>query len=103
VSPLEVRLAALAASGQTVTYGDLARTLGLSGPGTIRQLTEMLEDLMAADIAAGRPLRAALCTGRLSGGMPGAGFFEAARRLGCHFDDPAAFVAEQRVALAPRP
>ncbi len=37
---------------------------------------------MAADAEAGRPLRAAVCAGRLLGGLPAPGFFAAAARLG---------------------
>jgi hypothetical protein len=99
VTPLEARLADLAAQGQTITYGELARGLGLSGLGTIRQLTDALEALMAIDKAAGQPFRAALCCARLSDGLPAPGFFDTARRLGCRIGDPAAFVADERAAL----
>jgi hypothetical protein len=63
-----------------------------------------LEALMAEDAAAGRPFRAALCEGKLRGGLPAPGFFEAAQRLGRFsgpFDGPEAeaFVACERRAL----
>lgn len=95
MTPLETRLAALAAAGATCTYGALARDLGLR----MGDLTMALEALMAKDAAAGRPLRAALCEGRLAGGMPARGFFLAAAALGLVVDDPAAFVQAQRAAL----
>lgn len=72
----------LAARGETVGYAELARRLGLDGPGRISVLGAALEALMARDAAEGRPFRAALCAGRISGGLPARGFFEAATRLG---------------------
>ena len=62
MKPLETRLAALAAAGDTVTYGDLSRDLGLR----MVELTTQLETLMEEDAAAGRPFRAALLHQRLS-------------------------------------
>jgi hypothetical protein len=98
MSPLEARLAQLGLAGQTATYGGLARELGLR----MADLTAALEALMLVDAAAGRPLRAALCEGRLSGGLPARGFFDVARALGYDVRDPAAFVARHRVALSSR-
>lgn len=92
---LAARLAELAGAGSTVTYGALARDLGLR----IGDLTAGLEALMAEDAAAGRPLRAALCAGRLSDGLPARGFFDTAAALGFDIGDPAAFAASQRQAL----
>jgi len=95
MSPLETRLAGLAAAGQTMTYGALARDLGWR----IGALTAALEALMEVDFAAGRPLRAALCEGRLSHGLPAPGFFQRAVGLGCRIDDAEAFVAATRTQL----
>ncbi|MGL4320556.1 MAG: hypothetical protein ACRCS3_06800 [Paracoccaceae bacterium] len=95
MTPLEARLAALGAAGQTITYGALARDLGWR----MAELTAALEALMTIDAAADRPLRAALCEGRLSGGLPARGFFDAARALGYDVRDPAGFVAHHRAAL----
>ena len=101
---LEVRLAQLAASGQTIPYGVLARDLGLTGPGVIAQLTQALETLMERDAGLGLPLRAAICCGRLNGGLPGAGFFEKAAELGCYHDqDRAEFISTQRARLFAHP
>lgn len=101
---LDEALAGLVAAGETVTYGDLARHLGIPGPGSIAVLAAALEATMAADAAADRPLRAALCTGRTLDGLPAAGFFEAAARLGRYAGPPqgteaAAFVAAERARL----
>lgn len=83
-----------------VTYQSLAKTLELSPPNTILQLTDALERLIAEDIAAGRPLIAALVISRARGGLPAPGFFECARRLGrfpdtlCDTEDKALYAAE---------
>jgi hypothetical protein len=98
IPALEPRLAALARAGETTTYGALARDLGLTGPGTIAQLSQALEALMEADAAAGRPLRAALCRARTSD-LPAPGFFAKASALGLTPSDPAAFTDAQRAAL----
>lgn len=101
---LDAALDMLVRAEETVTYGDLARHLGIEGPGSIARLTAALEATMAVDAAAGRPLRAALCTGRTRGGLPAAGFFEAAAFLGCyqgpsHGPEAAAFAELQRMTL----
>ncbi len=93
---LETRLAALAAAGQTVTYGALARDLGLR----MGELTAALEALMEEDAGRNAPLRAAVCEGRMAGGMPAKGFFDKAAELGFDLSDPAGFVAAQRAALS---
>lgn len=95
MSELATRLADLAGRGQTITYGALARDLGWR----IAELTAALEALMEDDARAGRPLRAALCEGRLAGGQPAQGFFLKAADLGFDVSDPAAFVADQRARL----
>ncbi|MFN3280139.1 MAG: hypothetical protein ACK40I_00470 [Tabrizicola sp.] len=93
---LEARLAALAAARQTITYGELARDLGLR----MADLTARLETLMEEDAAAGRPFRAALLRQRLSPyQLPAPGFFLKAAALGHPTDDPGAFVRSQRRAL----
>lgn len=98
MTPLEIRLAALAAAGQTIPYGALARDLGLR----MAELTAALEALMEADTAAGNPLRAALCEARLTPGLPARGFFDKAAALGHDVSDPAAFIAKQRQLLSAR-
>jgi hypothetical protein len=83
---------------QTVTYGALARDLGWR----MAELTAALEATMDRDAAAGRPLRAVLCEGRLAGGLPARGFFEKAACLGRDVTDPVAMVAAERAALFSR-
>jgi hypothetical protein len=93
---LDTRLAALAAAGETITYGALAKDLGLR----ISDLTTQLEALMEHDAAQGKPFRAALLRQRLSPDhLPAPGFFRKAAELGRPTDDPAAFTATQRQAL----
>lgn len=101
---LEAELARLAAEGGTVGYGELARRLEIGGPGQIARLTALLEATMAEDAAAGRPFRAALCEGKLRGGLPARGFFETAARLGRYSGGLAgpeaeAFAKAERAAL----
>lgn len=95
MSDLESRLADLAGRGETITYGALARDLGWR----MGDLTEALEMLMEKDARAGLPLRAALCEGRLAGGLPARGFFLKAAELGFDVSDPAGFAASQRAML----
>lgn len=96
---LEAALDALARGGKTVGYGALAQQLVVPGPGSIAKLTASLEAMMAEDVMAGRPLRAALCHARGSD-LPAKGFFDVARALG-RFDgtEAAAFVTAERAAL----
>jgi Mn2+/Fe2+ NRAMP family transporter len=100
----EAALDLLVRAEETATYGDLARHLGIPGPGSIATLAAALEATMEADAAAGRPLRAALLAGRTRDGLPAAGFFEAAARLGryhgpSHGPEAAEFAAAERRAL----
>lgn len=96
MTTLETRLETLAAAGDTVTYGALARELGWR----MGELTAALETLMEEDARLGRPFRAALCVQRLSpGGLPAPGFFAKAAALGRAIPDPAAFITAERAAL----
>ncbi|MDO8882551.1 MAG: hypothetical protein U0934_12815 [Pseudotabrizicola sp.] len=95
MSELEQRLADLAAAGLTITYGQLSRDLGWR----MAELTAALEALMVIDARNGHPLRASVCKGRLSGGLPARGFFDKAVELGLIPADDAAFVAKHRTAL----
>lgn len=97
---LEAKLAALAEAGETITYGALARALVGEADLPIAKLVGALEQLMELDAAQGRPLRAALCTGRLNNGLPARGFFEKAQALGVRYiDDPRTFVETERARL----
>ena len=101
MTPLEARLHEFAARGQTTTYGQLADSLGLTGPGTIARLTNALEALMDQDAAASHPFRAALVSGRRNNNLPAPGFFAKAAALG-RYDgtDPAAYIATERRTLS---
>ena len=97
---LIARLAKLAAHRQTITYGALAKDLGIQGSGSIARLTDALEALMQEDAAAERALRAALVVGRMNNNLPAAGFFLKAMDLGVYDGtDPVGFVQTQRAAL----
>lgn len=74
-------LEGLAPEALPTTYQQAAEALGLSPPHTIRRVALALEALMHEDVAAGRPMVAALVVSR-RGGLPGAGFFERAVALG---------------------
>ena len=93
---LTARLAELAAAGTTITYGALARDLGWR----MADLTTALEELMAEDARAGRPLRAAVMAGKLSNGLPAPGFFLMAADLGYDVSNPQKFTETQRAAPA---
>jgi Fe-S cluster biogenesis protein NfuA len=75
-------LAGLEGETTTVTYGALARALGMWQPGSVRRVTAALEATMRADAAAGRPFIAARAVGRGRDALPGKGFFDLARTLG---------------------
>lgn len=64
-----------------ITYQALASMLDLSPPRTIHQVAGALEQLMREDVAAGRPMIAALVVSR-AGDMPRRGFFDLAVALG---------------------
>jgi hypothetical protein len=87
-SRLRTHLEAHAALG-LVTYQQAAQALQLLPPHTIHQITNALEQLMAEDAAAGRPLIAALVVGKRRDGLPAPGFFECAAQLGRFAGDAA--------------
>ena len=74
-------LQALPAQKVPITYGTLARALGLWAPGSVRRVTRALETTMRDDAAAGRPFIAARVVSRAGEGLPGQGFFDLARAL----------------------
>lgn len=71
-----------------ITYQALASALGLQPPGTIQRVAAALELTMREDVAAGRPMIAALVISR-AGDMPRRGFFDLAVALGRFPEDPA--------------
>lgn len=96
---LERALAGLAEARAFTTYGALAAEIGLEGAGRIARLTSTLEALMEEDMAADRPLRAALVLSRATGGLPARGFFDKARDLGHDLTDPQRFHTAQIARL----
>jgi hypothetical protein len=72
----------------TITYQELAEALQILPPHSIHQVTETLERLMEEDVAAERPLIAALAISKARGDLPAPGFFDSARRLGRFAGDP---------------
>jgi Fe-S cluster biogenesis protein NfuA len=64
-----------------ITYGALARALGLWAPGSIAKVTRALETTMRKDAAAGRPFIAARAVNRGRDKLPGKGYFDLARAL----------------------
>jgi hypothetical protein len=79
---LRLHLQVLAAQRVPIIYRELAKTMLLSPPHTIHQLTEALEQLMAEDKAADHPFIAAMVVSKWRGGLPAPGFFDCAARLG---------------------
>ena len=55
------------------TYKELADRLRLEPPQTIHRIVETLETLMEDDVAAGRPMLAALCVSKMRPGIPARG------------------------------
>ena len=97
---LTLRLAQLAAGGQTITYGQLARDLGLTGPATIARLTAALEATMEEDAAQNQPFRAVVLSGRLAKDLPAQGFFDKAAELSRYQgQDAAEYITSERAAL----
>jgi hypothetical protein len=70
-----------------LTYQALASAIGLRPPGTIQRVGAALEQTMREDVAAGRPMIAALVISR-AGDMPRRGFFDLAVALGRFLEDP---------------
>lgn len=85
---LRAALIDVARAGATVTYRDLAQRIGMPPPHRIHRLTLLLEDLLRADHAAGRPLLAALAVSRVGDGLPGRGFFVLLSELGRYRGPP---------------
>lgn len=70
-----------------LTYQALAKALGLAPPGAIQRVAAALEQTMREDVAAGRPMVAALVVSRTDG-LPRRGFFDLAVELGRFPADP---------------
>lgn len=75
------------ADARVLTYAETARALGLEPPHTIHRTALMLEELIAEDVAARRPLIAALVVSR-TGALPKPGFFLCAASCGVYEGAP---------------
>jgi Fe-S cluster biogenesis protein NfuA len=64
-----------------ITYGALARVLGLWTPGSIAKVTRALETTMREDAASDRPFIAARAVSRGHHKLPGKGYFDLASAL----------------------
>ena len=82
----DVTLAVLAQKAQTITYQALAQSVAIDSPHRIHKLTSYLETLIAADVAANAPIRAAVVISKIRG-MPAPGFFDCLKQAGFAFDD----------------
>lgn len=80
-SKVRAHLETLPADKPPVTYGALARALGMWAPGSVRKITRALETTMHEDAQAQRPFIAARAVSRVGYGLPGEGFFELAHAL----------------------
>jgi len=78
---VRAHLESLAGDAKTITYGALARALGLWMPGSVGRVTRALETTMHEDAEAGRPFIAARAVSRGRNGLPGKGFFDLASAL----------------------
>jgi NFU1 iron-sulfur cluster scaffold homolog, mitochondrial len=76
---VRAHLQGLADDEVPITYGALARVLGLWAPGSIAKVTRALETTMREDAAANRPFIAARAVGRGRDKLPGKGYFELAQ------------------------
>ena len=76
---VRAHLEGLADDEVPITYGALARVLGLWAPGSIAKVTRALETTMREDAAANRPFIAARAVGRGRDKLPGKGYFELAQ------------------------
>ncbi|WP_397544245.1 DUF6522 family protein [Roseovarius salis] len=78
---VRAHLEALPPDAVPITYGALARALGLWMPGSVGKVTAALETTMREDAAAGRPFIAARAVSRARAELPAKGFFDLARAL----------------------
>ncbi len=81
VTRLRETLAEVASRRETITYRQIAESLGLEPPGVIRRVAALLEASMAEDARAGRPFAATVVVSRTEG-LPRRGYFQQAAELG---------------------
>lgn len=79
---IRAHLINLSAADVPVTYGKLARAMGLYAPGSISKVTQALEATMVEDAENDGPFLASLVVGKVVKGNAAKGFFQKAQALG---------------------
>lgn len=79
---IRAHLTSLSAADVPMTYGQLARAMGLYAPGSIAKVTQALEATMVEDAESGAPFLAALVVSKVRDGGAAKGFHLQARALG---------------------
>ena len=79
---IRAHLTGLCAEDVPLTYGQLARAMGLYLPGSIAKVTQALEATMADDADSGAPFLASLVVSKVGQGDAAKGFHQQARKLG---------------------
>jgi Fe-S cluster biogenesis protein NfuA len=79
---IRTHLAGLSAADVPMTYGQLARAIGLYMPGSIGKVTQALEATMVQDVENDAPFLASLVVSKVGQGNAAKGFFQQARALG---------------------
>jgi Fe-S cluster biogenesis protein NfuA len=79
---IRAHLFGLPAADVPITYGKLARTMGLYAPGSIAKVTQALEATMVEDAQSGAPFLAALVVSKVGQGTAAKGFLQQASSLG---------------------
>lgn len=77
---VEMALDSCVKAAHLVTYQELAQTADIPAPHRIHKLTLFLEEVIKADIAANRPIRAACVISKIRG-LPAPGFFHLLERF----------------------
>ena len=84
LKPIYAKLKEVAKQKQLITYKELAAAVGLDwnkNYGKCRQIFSILRAICTAEVEQGQPMLSAIVV-RQDTGMPGAGFFALARKLG---------------------
>ena len=87
-------LADYAKRKKTVTYSGLVWEAGLPFDAYSTAMNELLCDISTSEHGFGRPMLSALVVGK-DGGIPGSGFYKAAKALGYDASDQLSFWADQ--------
>lgn len=79
---IRAHLVSLSTADVPVTYGKLARAMGLYAPGSIAKVTQALEATMVEDAENDAPFLASLVVSKVVQGNAAKGFFQQAQALG---------------------